>query len=408
MPTSKSLTNRYLLLAALADGPSVVTDPLVSRDSELMLRAVTGLGVSVERAPDGSAWTLTPPRVLRGGASIDCGLAGTVLRFVPPVAALADGRVQFDGDTRARSRPIAPLLDALRTLGVRVEEGAGGGLPFTIHGAGQVPGGGVEVDASASSQFVSALLLAGCRFRDGLTVRHVGGSLPSLPHITMSVQVLRHAGVVVDDSLPSSWSVAPGPVSALRVRVEPDLSSAAPLLAAAAVTGGEVTVRDWPARTSQPGDAIRAILELMGASASLDGTGLTVRGPARGDLRGADLDLRDVGELTPVVAAVAALATSPSTLSGIGHLRGHETDRLAALETEINRLGGDVRATADGLAIRPTTLHGARLRTYHDHRMAMAAAVLGLVVPGVSVEDIGTTAKTFPDFAGVWARLVVP
>jgi 3-phosphoshikimate 1-carboxyvinyltransferase len=224
----------------------------------------------------------------------------------------------------------------------------------------------------------------------------------------MSVQVLRHAGVVVDDSLPSSWSVAPGPVSALRVRVEPDLSSAAPLLAAAAVTGGEVTVRDWPARTSQPGDAIRAILELMGASTSLDGTGLTVRGPARGDLRGADLDLRDVGELTPVVAAVAALATSPSTLSGIGHLRGHETDRLAALETEINRLGGDVRATADGLAIRPTTLHGALLRTYHDHRMAMAAAVLGLVVPGVSVEDIGTTAKTFPDFAGVWARLVVP
>jgi 3-phosphoshikimate 1-carboxyvinyltransferase len=316
--------------------------------------------------------------------------------------------VDADPAAGAARRDEHRLLDALRTLGVRVEEGAGGGLPFTIHGAGQVPGGGVEVDASASSQFVSALLLAGCRFRDGLTVRHVGGSLPSLPHITMSVQVLRHAGVVVDDSLPSSWSVAPGPVSALRVRVEPDLSSAAPLLAAAAVTGGEVTVRDWPARTSQPGDAIRAILELMGASTSLDGTGLTVRGPARGDLRGADLDLRDVGELTPVVAAVAALATSPSTLSGIGHLRGHETDRLAALETEINRLGGDVRATADGLAIRPTTLHGARLRTYHDHRMAMAAAVLGLVVPGVSVEDIGTTAKTFPDFAGVWARLVVP
>jgi 3-phosphoshikimate 1-carboxyvinyltransferase len=324
------------------------------------------------------------------------------------VAALADGPVQFDGDTAARSRPMAPLLDALRTLGVRVEEGAGGGLPFTVHGAGQAPGGSVEVDASASSQFVSALLLAGCRFRDGLTVRHVGGSLPSLPHITMSVQVLRAAGVVVDDSLPSSWRVAPGPVSALQVRVEPDLSSAAPLLVAAVVTGGEVTVLDWPARTSQPGDAIRSILELMGASTTLNGTGLTVRGPARADLRGADLDLRDVGELTPVVAAVAALASSPSTLSGIGHLRGHETDRLAALETEINRLGGDVRATADGLAIRPTTLHGARLRTYHDHRMAMAAAVLGLVVPGVSVEDIGTTAKTFPDFAGVWARLVVP
>ncbi len=406
MPASKSLTNRYLLLAGLAAGTSTLTHPLVSRDAILMLGAMGTLGIRASRSQDDTVWTLEPPTRPVGGGDIDCGLAGTVLRFVPPVAALADGPVRFDGDERARSRPVAPLLQALRELGVRIADEGRGTLPFTVHGTGAVRGGAVQIDASASSQFLSALLLAGAGFTEGLTVRHTGRSLPSRPHIAMTVQVLRAAGVSVDDDEPCRWRVEPGPVSALDVTVEPDLSSAAPLLAAAAVTGGEVTVTGWPERTTQAGAAMRDILEQLGSTTTLDDTGLTVRGPGRPGLRGVDLDLHEVGELTPVVAALAVLADSPSTLRGVAHLRGHETDRLAALETELGRLGGDVRQTEDGLAITPVPLRGALVRTYHDHRMAMAAAVVGLAVPGLTVQDVQTTAKTFPDFAAVWTRLV--
>ncbi|MGH3345810.1 MAG: 3-phosphoshikimate 1-carboxyvinyltransferase, partial [Nocardioides sp.] len=398
LPGSKSQTNRALVLGALADAPSVVRRPLASRDTTLMRDGLRGLGCSIEG--DDDAWTLTPGP-LSGSAEVDCGLAGTVMRFLPPVAALASGPVGFDGDPHMRQRPVGQVLDALRTVGVQVD---GAGLPFTVHGAGTVRGGIVVVDASASSQFVSALLLAGARFDEGVDVRHDGKPVPSLPHIEMTVGMLREHGVDVDDADANRWAVAPGPVKAVDRTIEPDLSNAAPFLALAAVTAGEVTVRDWPRTTTQAGDALREILTLMGCSVELTDAGLRVRGPD--GLTGVDLDLRDVGELTPAVAALAALAGSPSHLRGIGHIRGHETDRLTALARELGGLGADVTEHADGLSFRPARLHGGLFHTYADHRMAHAGVIVGAAVDDVLVENVTTTGKTFPDFAGVWAALL--
>lgn len=411
VPGSKSLTNRLLPLAALADAPTHVHAPLHSRDSALMVGALRALGVAVDAVDDdgrpdpGGADLLVTPAALRGPARIDCGLAGTVMRFVAPLAGLADGDVTLDGDPRARERPMAPVLGALSDLGVVVtEHGAPGRLPVTVHGTGALEGGVVAVDASASSQFVSALLLSAPRFTRGLDLRHEGGPLPSLPHIAMTVAVLRERGVTVDDGTPGRWRVEPGPVAGGRVDVEPDLSNAGPFLAAALVAGGRVTVPGWPATTTQAGDLLRGLLTRMGGHATLGPDGLTVTGD--GTVLGLDVDLRDGGELAPTVAALAALATTPSRLRGIAHLRGHETDRLAALVAEIRRLGGDAHETADGIVVAPAPLHGGTLRTYHDHRMATFGAILGLRVPGVLVEDVATTAKTLPDFPAQWAAML--
>lgn len=404
VPGSKSLTNRYLVLAALANGPSELRGALSSRDTLLMAEALRQLGVGVE--VDGTTWRVAPGE-LRGPASIDCGLAGTVMRFLPAVAALADGPVRFDGDAGARVRPMGPVLAGLRNLGVPVTADDGtepSTLPFTVEGRGGVVGGAVDVDASASSQFVSGLLLAGARFDRGLRLRHVGTALPSLPHIEMTVDVLRGAGVVVDDSTPSTWVVAPGPIVARDVRVEPDLSNASPFLAAALVAGGTVRVSGWPTSTTQPGALVPELFEQLGARTRRVGDALEVTGTGR--IRGLDVDLHAAGELTPTIAALAALAETPSRLRGIAHLRGHETDRLAALVCEINRLGGRATETEDGLTIEPATLHGGTVETYHDHRMATFGAILGLRVPGVRVEDVATTAKTLPDFTGMWGSML--
>ncbi|MPZ64469.1 MAG: 3-phosphoshikimate 1-carboxyvinyltransferase [Pseudonocardiaceae bacterium] len=406
VPGSKSITNRALLLAALAGTGGIVRGALRSRDTDLMAGALRALGVPVDQhttmvivgAHDG----------LRGPATVDCGLAGTVMRFVPPLAALADGPVRFDGDPRARQRPMTTVLDALRTIGAAVD---GDALPFVLHGTGSLPGGEVTLDASGSSQFVSGLLLSGAGYDKGITVHHDGKPVPSTPHIEMTVAMLRAAGIEVDTAETATsvatWRVAPGPVRGGAVDVEPDLSNATVFLAAAAATGGEVTVPGWPQHTTQAGDAIRGVLAAMGASVVLDDRGLTVRGPGR--LDGVDIDLHEVGELTPTVAALAALAGGPSTLRGIGHLRGHETDRLAALAREIGALGTTVRQTPDGLTIRPAPL-GANpdrpWRAHDDHRMATAGAILGLVVTGVTVDDIGATAKTLPDFPGLWDAML--
>ena len=402
LPGSKSLTNRALVLAAIADGPSVVRRALRSRDSLLMAAALTGLGAHVDTA--GDDWAVTPGP-LRGGTDVDCGLAGTVMRFVPPVAALAEGTVSFDGDPHMRSRPIGEVLTALRGLGVEVDDDGRGSLPFRLHGTGAVRGGRVVIDASASSQFVSALLLAGARYDEGVDVRHDGKPVPSLPHIDMTVAVLREHGVEVDDSDAHRWAVAPGPVRAVDHTIEPDLSNAGPFLALAAVSGGTVTVRDWPEQTTQAGDALRGLLADMGCTVERTPEGLRVTGPAPGTLQGIDADLHDVGELTPVVAALCALASSPSHLRGVGHIRHHETDRLAALAHELGGLGADVTEHPDGLSFRPAALHGGTFGTYADHRMAHAGVVVGAAVDGVAVEDIATTAKTFTDFAGAWSAL---
>ncbi len=406
LPGSKSLTNRFLVLAALAGETSRIRRPLRSRDTLLMAQALRSLGTVIDDIPgdDGEDDWLVEPGPIRGGGRLDCGLAGTVMRFLPPVAALADGPVSFDGDEGARTRPMRTGIEALRTLGVDVRDDGRGALPFTVLGTGSVRGGVISLDASESSQFISALLLAGARFDEGVEVVHDGKPVPSEPHIAMTVEVLRDAGVDVEDDEPNRWRVAPSPIHALDVQVEPDLSNAAPFLAAAMVTGGRVHVPDWPQYTTQAGDALRDILDAMGGDVSLGRDGLTVRGPEA--ITGIDIDLHDAGELTPVVAALAALADSPSWLRGIAHLRGHETDRLAALATEIERLGGHVDVHDDGLHIRPRPLRAGRLATYADHRMAMAAAVLGLAVPGVLVDDVATTAKTLPDFTALWSAML--
>jgi 3-phosphoshikimate 1-carboxyvinyltransferase len=326
------------------------------------------------------------------------------MRFVPPVAALADGNVAFDGDAQARVRPMGPVLGALRALGATIDDGGRGTLPFTVLGTGRMPGGRVTLDASASSQFISALLLAGARYDDGVTVHHDGKPVPSEPHIEMTVETLRDAGAIVDDSDANTWRVEPSELAGLDVQVEPDLSNAAPFLAAGLVCGGSVTVPGWPQHTTQAGDAIRDILDAMGADVSLTRDGLTVSGS--GEVSGVDLDLHDASELTPVVAALAALADSPSLIRGVGHIRGHETDRLAALARELQALGGDVSETEDGLRIQPARLHGGMFHTYADHRMVMAGAVLGLRVPGVVVEDVATVGKTLPEFTSLWEDLV--
>ncbi len=401
LPGSKSLANRALVLAALADGPSVVRRALRSRDTLLMASALTALGSAVDTS--GPDWPVVP-RPFVGDADVDCGLAGTVMRFVPPLAGLATGTVSFDGDPHMRARPIGEVLRALRALGVDVADDGRGALPFAVRGTGSVRGGTVVIDASASSQFVSALLLAGARFAEGVDVRHDGKPVPSLPHIDMTVAVLREHGVEVDDAEANRWAVAPGPVRAVDRTIEPDLSNAAPFLALAALSGGTVTVRDWPEDTQQPGDELRAILAAMGCAVARTDDGLRVAGPDR--LQGVDLDLHDVGELTPAIAALCALAEGPSHLRGIAHIRGHETDRITALATELAALGAGVIEHPDGLTIRPAPLRGGVFHTYADHRMAHAGVIVGAAVDGVRVQDVATTGKTFPDFAGLWSSLV--
>ncbi|WP_069885714.1 3-phosphoshikimate 1-carboxyvinyltransferase [Streptomyces luteocolor] len=414
VPGSKSVTNRALVLAALAAEPGWLRRPLRSRDTLLMASALRTMGVGIEEGvgPDGSgeAWRVIPSG-LRGPATVDVGNAGTVMRFLPPVAALADGPIRFDGDPRSYERPLNGVIDALRVLGARIDDttvGAPGALPLTVHGGGALEGGRVEIDASSSSQFVSALLLSGPRFNQGVEVRHVGGALPSMPHIRMTVDMLRAIGAQVDEpesgGEPNVWRVTPGALLGRDLTVEPDLSNAQPFLAAALVTGGTVTIPDWPTRTTQPGDALRQIFTEMGGSCELTEQGLVFTGS--GSIHGIDVDLGEVGELTPGIAAVAALADSPSTLRGVAHLRLHETDRLAALTKEINELGGDVTETADGLHIRPRRLHGGVFHTYDDHRMATAGAIIGLAVKDVQIENVATTAKTLPDFPELWTGML--
>ncbi|WP_433467636.1 3-phosphoshikimate 1-carboxyvinyltransferase [Spirillospora sp. CA-128828] len=402
LPGSKSMTNRALILAALAEAPVCVTRPLHSRDTELMADALRALGVGI--GEDAADWQVTPER-LAGPARVDVGLAGTVMRFLPPVAALASGEVSVDGDPRARERPMGPIISALRALGAEIDDGGRRALPFTVRGSGSVSGGRVTIDASASSQLVSGLLLAAPRFEKGVEVRHEGPPVPSAPHLAMTVRMLRQAGAEVETEH-NVWRVAPGPLRGGERVIEPDLSNAAQFLGAALVTGGRVTVPDWPSDTTQPGDALRGLLAAMGAGVSHGPDGLTVRGA--GGFSGLDADLHEVGELTPVLAALAALADSPSRLTGIAHLRGHETDRLAALAAEINALGGDAAELPDGLEIRPRPLRGGVFHTYDDHRMVMAAAVLGLAVPGIEVENPGTVGKTLPNFTRQWASMLAP
>jgi len=411
IPGSKSVTNRALILAAQADSPSVLRRPLVSRDSELMVAGLRALGILIEEntvlvnGVEELQWIVTPAP-LQGGVKVDVGNAGTVMRFLPPLAALAQGDVAFDGDPRSYERPLGPVIKALEELGISIDHDGRYSLPMKVHGTGNIPGGDLTIDASASSQFLSALLLVAPSFDKGLIATHKGGSLPSMPHIEMTVDMLRDFGADVEvDSATQSWIVKAGKLHGKDLVIEPDLSNAAPFLSLAMVCGGSVTIADWPSKTTQPGDQLRGILTSMGAKVSMSEKGLTLTGT--GVIHGIDIDLHDVGELTPSIAALAALADSPSHLRGIAHLRLHETDRLAALTREINALGGNVVEEESALHISPAPLHGGVFHTYDDHRLATAGAVIGLVVPDIEVENIATTRKTLPDFPGLWSSLLV-
>jgi 3-phosphoshikimate 1-carboxyvinyltransferase len=375
-----------------------------------MVKGLNGLGVGIEEIRttiDGIEelqWKVTPS-VLRGNSSIDVGNAGTVMRFLPPFAALAKGDISFDGDPRSHERPLGPVIKALEDLGISISHDGRYSLPMVLHGSGEIPGGELVIDASASSQFLSALLLVAPSMKNGLSARHVGAPLPSMPHIEMTVEMLRDFGAkVVVDTNSQTWTVQSGELKGKELVIEPDLSNAAPFLSIAMVSGGSITIADWPLKTTQPGDQLRTILSRMGAKVELHAEGLRVTGT--GKISGIDIDLHDVGELTPSIAALAALADSPSHLRGIGHLRSHETDRLAALTREINSLGGNVREEESSLHITPAPLHGGVFHTYDDHRLATAGAVIGLVVEGVEVENIATTRKTLPDFPGLWSSIL--
>lgn len=421
LPGSKSITNRALVLASLAEGPGTVINPLRARDTDLMTRALTQLGARIAGEADGPArWRVSPGRPATD-TEVDVGNAGTVMRFVPPVAALTSVRVRFHGDPRASQRPVGPLIRALGELGAVVEDDGLGAVPFTVRGSGAVPGGAITLDASASSQLISALLLAAPHFDKGVEVRHEGSAVPSAPHIAMTVAMLREAAVVVETARRSgagggsrvpggsfdhpidTWRVMPGPIAARTLTVEPDLSNALPFFAAALITGGSVTVTEWPQQSLQPVSTLLDLLTRMGAACTAEQGFLTVRGG--GAIRGISADLGEVSEFTPVLAALAALADSPSRLTGIAHMRRHETDRLAALASQINALGGDVTERPASLEIRPRPLVGGPFATYDDHRMVMCAAVLGLAVPGITVLGPGTVGKTFPGFTRMWSAM---
>ena len=408
IPGSKSVTNRALILAAQASSPSIIRKPLVSRDSELMSAGLVAMGVAIESGSDeeGEFWRVTPAASgLRGPAKVDVGNAGTVMRFLPPLAALAHGDISFDGDPRSYERPLGPVIKALEDLGITIEHQGRYSLPMVMKSQGAVPGGELTIDASASSQFLSALLLVGPSMKNGITVKHSGGALPSMPHIEMTVEMLRDFGATVTvDKTAQTWRVEPGALNGIDLVIEPDLSNAAPFISLAMVCGGSITIKDWPKQTTQPGDQLREIFTEMGAHVEFVEDGLKVSGGE--SIHGIDIDLHDVGELTPSIAALAALADSPSHLRGIGHLRLHETDRLAALTREINGLGGAVEEEETALHIKPAPLHSGVFHTYEDHRLATAGAVIGLVIEGIEVENIATTRKTLTDFPGLWKSLL--
>ncbi|MGK2349966.1 3-phosphoshikimate 1-carboxyvinyltransferase [Cutibacterium sp. V947] len=404
VPGSKSQTNRALVLAALGDGPSVLDGVLTSRDSALMTAGLQRLGADIQ--PVGPSSVRVMPGLAHSAGLIDCGLAGTVMRFLPGVAALVPGKTRFVGDTQACRRPIGPVLDGLRQLGVTVDSNQ---LPFAMTAPDRLGGPEVTIDSSTSSQFISALLLAAARFPRGIDLHHDGTSVPSAPHIAMTCEMLADRGVTVTSDELCHWVVRPGPIHALDHVIEPDLTNAAVFLAASLVAGGFVTVQAWPASSAQPGAQFIQIATMMGATATHSEGSMTLESPGWQALQPIDVDLHEASELTPVVAAVASLAQGPSRIRGVAHIRGHETDRLAALEHELSRIGVTVQQTEDGLQIDghgADSLNGGLIRCYADHRMAHAGALLGLAVNRIELDDITCTAKTMPQFPQMWADLV--
>jgi 3-phosphoshikimate 1-carboxyvinyltransferase len=418
LPGSKSLTNRELVLASIATGPSTLHAPLHARDTSLMIAALRALGADVSEVPGSAEFgpdlAIVPLAPTESADTTDivvnCGLAGTVMRFVPPLALLQRRPVRFVGDSQAETRPMGPIIDALRQLGHSVDDDHRGTLPFTVtpQPAATTTRPRVRIDASASSQFVSGLLLVAPRFPAGLTIEHTGTTLPSLPHIEMTIDVLANRGVRVDRPSPHVFDVAPQDITARPVVIEPDLSNAAPFMAAVLVAGGSVTVLGWPDKTTQVGRLVPELLENFGVTVTRTATTVTVSAPgvAAGSLPGVTLDLHEAGELAPTLISVSVFSDSPSTFSGISHLRGHETDRIAALVTNIRDIGGLAEETSDGIIVTPAPLRGGVWRAWGDHRMATSGALVGLGVDGITVDDMGQTSKTLPEFVALWNHML--
>nr|WP_314843545.1 3-phosphoshikimate 1-carboxyvinyltransferase [uncultured Microbacterium sp.] len=407
IPGSKSLTNRELIIAAIADGPGRLISPLHSDDSRRMIDALRALGTGIEEIDAGGEFgpdLAITPAPLAGGTTVDCGQAGTVMRFIAPLAGLAQRDVHLTAHETALHRPMGGLISALRDLGVDIDDGGTWALPFTVRGHGRIRGGRVEIDASASSQFVSGLLLAAPRFDVGLHLVHTGEHLPSLPHIDMTIEALSRRGIRIERPATGEWLVEAGVPRAKEIAIEPDLSNAAPFLAAALVAGGSVAVTGWPVHSTQPGALLPEILQAMGAHVSRHSGTMTVR--AGSEITGLELDLSAASELTPTLVGLAAFASGPTTIRGIGHIRLHETDRIAVLIHNIRALGGEAEELSDGLRIIPRPLNGGIWAAFHDHRMATTGALIGLRVPGVEIDDIGTTAKTLPEFTLLWERML--
>lgn len=407
VPGSKSLTNRELMIAAIADGPGRLVAPLHSDDSRYMVEALRALGIGIQEVEGPGEFgpdLMVTPAKLQGGTTIDCGQAGTVMRFITPLAGLALNDVHVTAHETALHRPMGGLISALRDLGVDIDDEGTWALPFTIRGHGHIRGGRIEIDASASSQFVSGLLLAAPRFDVGLHLVHTGTHLPSLPHIDMTIEALSRRGIRIERPAAGEWLVEAGVPRAKEIAIEPDLSNAAPFLAAALVTGGSVSVTGWPVHSTQPGALLPEILQAMGAHVSRHSGVLTVR--AGGGIKGLTLDLSAASELTPTIVGLAAFADSPTTIRGIGHIRLHETDRIAALIGNLRALGGEAEELPDGLRVIPAPLRAGAWPAHHDHRMATTGALIGLRVPGVEIDEIGTTAKTLPEFTLLWERML--
>lgn len=402
VPGSKSINNRALLLAALAQGTSTLHGALDSDDTRIFAACLQALGFLVEHDRAAATFTVEGcggalPAVPGGKADLFVGNAGTAARFLLALAGLGRAPVRFDGVAAMRKRPMGDLLDLLAAQGAHIEaEGAPGCLPLTLTGGG-LPGGALRLDPSRSSQQVSAALMV-APFAAADTALTLTGEIVSEPYIAMTIAMMADWGVAVERPEPISLIVRAGQRYRAKpaYAVEPDASSASYFFAAAAVTGGRVTVRGL-SRASLQGDALFVdALAAMGAQVTESADGLTVAGPAQ--LSGATLDMNAISDTAPTLAAIAPFASGPVTITGVEHMRWKETDRVRAMATELARMGADVEERRDGLVIRPSALRRARVATYDDHRMAMALAVAGLAGPGVEIEDPGCTSKTFPTF----------
>ncbi|MFC0506412.1 3-phosphoshikimate 1-carboxyvinyltransferase [Micromonospora costi] len=390
-PGSKSITNRALLCASLAPGRSTLTGTLLADDTRAMLGAVRALGavVVVDEASSTVTVTGADPRASAGAPTIDARSSGTTSRFILPAAALSPHRSAIDGTTQLRARPFGPVIEALRHLGATVEElGRPGFLPVAV--AGPIRGGHVQLSGHLSSQFLSGLLMAGPLMRDGLDVE-LTSPLVSVPYLRMTVAVMAAFGVDAD-----GLSVRPGSYRPTDYAIEPDASAASYFLAAAAITGGRITVEGLGTASLQGDVAFADVLERMGARVERAPNRLTVIGT--GALHGIDVDMADISDTAQTLAAVAVFADTPTRIRGIGFIRGKETNRIAAVVTELRRAGIDATEHDDGFTVRPGAPTPTRFVTYDDHRMAMSLSLLGLRTPGIEIAEPGCVAKTYPGF----------